>query len=249
MMSGSLRALKPPGYHKEWHIGVRVSSNKKLVAFISGVPMSLRVRQKWVFIIMLICHNYICVTSFIQVSEINYLCVHKKLRSKRLAPVLIKEVTRQCHLKGIFQAIYTAGVVIPTPISICRYYHRSLNIPKLVDTRFCSVPRNMTLARLKRVHKLPTTTSLKGLRKMEEKDIVVVADLFTRYMTRFEMVPIYTVEELRHQLLNGMGEGKMGSGGEGRRTGQVVWSYVVEVNCTLCYHDHDKLMSILLQEY
>jgi glycylpeptide N-tetradecanoyltransferase len=46
MMSCSLRALKPPGYHKEWHIGVRVSSNKKLVAFISGVPMSLRVRQK-----------------------------------------------------------------------------------------------------------------------------------------------------------------------------------------------------------
>lgn len=45
-MSYSLRALKPPGYYKEWHIGVRVSSNKKLVAFISGVPMSLRVRQK-----------------------------------------------------------------------------------------------------------------------------------------------------------------------------------------------------------
>ena len=46
MMSYSPRALKPPGYHKEWHVGVRVSSNKKLVAFISGVPMSLRVRQK-----------------------------------------------------------------------------------------------------------------------------------------------------------------------------------------------------------
>lgn len=40
------RALKPPGWHKEWHIGVRVSSNKKLVAFISGVPIHLRVRQK-----------------------------------------------------------------------------------------------------------------------------------------------------------------------------------------------------------
>lgn len=40
------RALKPPGYYKEWHVGVRVSSNKKLVAFISGVPITLRVRQK-----------------------------------------------------------------------------------------------------------------------------------------------------------------------------------------------------------
>lgn len=53
-------------------------------------------------------------------SEVNYLCVHKKLRSKRLAPVLIKEVTRQCHLKGIFQALYTGGVLLPTPVSSCR---------------------------------------------------------------------------------------------------------------------------------
>ena len=32
--------------------------------------------------------------------EINFLCVHKKLRSKRLAPVLIREITRRVNLKG-----------------------------------------------------------------------------------------------------------------------------------------------------
>lgn len=53
-------------------------------------------------------------------TEINFLCVHKKLRSKRLAPVLIKEITRRSHVEGIFQAAYTAGVVIPKPISTCR---------------------------------------------------------------------------------------------------------------------------------
>ena len=35
--------------------------------------------------------------------EINFLCIHKKLRAKRLAPVLIKEVTRRVNLRGIFQ--------------------------------------------------------------------------------------------------------------------------------------------------
>lgn len=204
-------ALKPPGYYKEWHIGVRVSSNKKLVAFISGVPMTLRVRGR-----------------IILVSEINYLCVHKKLRSKRLAPVLIKEVTRQCHLKGIFQAIYTAGVVLPTPVSVCRYYHRSLNIPKLVETRFCHVPRNMTLARMIRVNKLPSSTSLVGLREMEERDVHQVAELFARYMKRFDMVPLFSVDEARHQFMSGMGRGEVGDGGIGRREGQVTWTYVVE---------------------
>jgi glycylpeptide N-tetradecanoyltransferase len=52
--------------------------------------------------------------------EINFLCVHKKLRSKRLAPVLIKEVTRRVNLRGIFQAVYTAGVLLPKPVSACR---------------------------------------------------------------------------------------------------------------------------------
>ena len=52
--------------------------------------------------------------------EINFLCVHKKLRSKRMAPVLIKEITRRVNMEGIFQAVYTAGVVLPKPVGTCR---------------------------------------------------------------------------------------------------------------------------------
>ena len=53
--------------------------------------------------------------------EINFLCVHKKLRSKRVAPVLIKEITRRVNIKGLFQATYTAGVLLPKPVAKCRY--------------------------------------------------------------------------------------------------------------------------------
>ena len=35
--------------------------------------------------------------------EINFLCVHKRLRSKRLAPVLIREITRRVNVNGLFQ--------------------------------------------------------------------------------------------------------------------------------------------------
>eukprot|EP00955_Chlamydomonas_euryale_P067863 359952-Chlamydomonas_euryale.AAC.3 len=68
--------------------------------------------------------------------EINFLCVHKKLRSKRLAPVLIKEITRRVNQADIWQAAYTAGVLIPKPIATCRYWHRSLNPKKLIDVGF-----------------------------------------------------------------------------------------------------------------
>jgi glycylpeptide N-tetradecanoyltransferase len=53
--------------------------------------------------------------------EINFLCVHKKLRAKRLAPVLIREITRRVHLQSIFQATYTAGMRLPRPVTVCRY--------------------------------------------------------------------------------------------------------------------------------
>ncbi|KAL0581560.1 glycylpeptide N-tetradecanoyltransferase [Marasmius crinis-equi] len=204
-------ALKPPGYHKEWHVGVRVKSNRKLVAFISGVPVKLRVRN----------HQFIA-------AEINYLCVHKKLRSRRLAPVLIKEVTRQVHLKGVFQAIYTGGVIIPTPVSTCQYYHRSLNVAKLVEVKFSFVPRNMTLARMIRSNKLPDQTSLPGIREMEEKDVPQVAALLSRYFERFDAVPMYSKEEVAHQFLIGKGKGDMDRPNPWRRDGQVTWAYVVE---------------------
>ena len=79
-------ALKPPGFLKEWHCGVRVSKSNKLVGFISAVPAHIRIYEKTKHIV-----------------EINFLCVHKKLRAKRLAPVLIKEITRRVNITGIFQ--------------------------------------------------------------------------------------------------------------------------------------------------
>jgi len=207
-------ALMPPGYQASWHVGVRVTSSRKLVGFISGVPAKLRVRE-----------------SLLDTTEINFLCVHKKLRSKRLAPVLIKEVTRRVHLLGVFQAIYTAGVVLPTPVSTCRYYHRTINMPKLVDVGFTHVPRSMTLARLVRQTTLPKHTSLQGLREMTPADIPQVEVLMNEYMQRFDMVPVMTKEEIEHTFLSGGGTEPLMN--PSRRTDQVVWAYVVEVDGTI----------------
>lgn len=147
--------------------------------------------------------------------EINFLCVHKKLRSKRLAPVLIKEVTRRTHLEGIFQAVYTAGVVLPKPVTRCRYFHRSLNPKKLVEIGFSHLGRNMTMARLVKLYKLKAETSTPGLRLIEERDVAQVKQLLNRYLNGFEFAPNFEEEDVRHWFLSRPG---------------VVWGYVVEVN-------------------
>ena len=87
----------------------------------------------------------------------------------------------------------------------------------------------MTLARMINANKLPSTPILagRGLRQMEERDIAGVSDLWSKYMRRFKMHPEYSHEELKHHLLSGRGLGEVVNG---RREGQVVWSYVVEVS-------------------
>jgi len=87
----------------------------------------------------------------------------------------------------------------------------------------------MTLARMIRVNKVPSSFATSGLRPMEEKDVPQVADLFMRYMKRFGMAPSFNLEETKHQFLSGNGTGAIGDGGPGRRSGQVTWSYVAEV--------------------
>ena len=194
-------ALKSPGWRKEWHVGVRATKSRKLVAFISGVPMTLRVRSKT-----------------LKSTEVNFLCVHKKLRSKRLTPLLIQEITRRSFVEGIFQAIYTAGIVLPTPISSCRYFHRSLDWLKLYEVGFTQLPPNSTKSRQITRYGLPAQTSTPGLRSMQRKDIDAVQDLLSRYLKGFDMAPEYDREEIEHWLVHD----------EKASVEQVVWSYVVE---------------------
>ncbi|XP_009798257.1 glycylpeptide N-tetradecanoyltransferase 1-like [Nicotiana tabacum] len=177
-------ALHPPGYYKSWHIGVRVKTSKKLVAFITGVPAKIRARD-----------------TVVVMAEINFLCVHKKLRSKRLAPVMIKEVTRRVHLENIWQAAYTAGVVLPTPISTCQYWHRSLNPKKLIDVGFSRLGPRMTMSRTIKLYKLPDQTVTPGFRKMEPHDVPAVTRLLRNYLKQFAVAPDFDENDVEHWLL------------------------------------------------
>ena len=177
-------ALTPPGFHKDFLLGVRSSSKQKLVAFISAVPARVQVND-----------------ALVDMVEINFLCVHKKLRTKRLAPVLIKEITRRVNLTGIFQAVYTAGVVLPVPVGSARYNHRSLNPKKLVSVGFSRLAPRMTMARLQKLYKLPTTTTTPNLRAMTPDDVDGVHKLLTTYLKKFPLHVAFTPEEIAHWML------------------------------------------------
>ncbi len=195
-----VRALKAPNWKKDWHVGVRATASGKLVAFISGIPIQLRVRD-----------------NVLNCSEVNFLCVHKKLRSKRLAPVLIKEITRRCYVEGVFQAVYTVGSLLPTPVSTARYFHRAIEWEKLYDVGFSPLPHGSTKQRQTIKYKLPDNTATPGLREMQSKDVDAALDLLKRYLERMDMAQVFTKDEFQHWIFP-----------TEKPKEQVVWSYVVE---------------------
>ncbi|KAK7122881.1 hypothetical protein R3I94_019856 [Phoxinus phoxinus] len=179
-----LWALCPPGGQSQWHCGVRVNSSQKLVGFINAIPATMKVFD-----------------TELKMVEVNFLCVHKKLRSKRVAPVLIKEITRRVHQQGIFQAVYSTSAVLPKPIATCRYWHRSLNPRKLIELNFFSLTRNMTLQRALKLNRLPETTKTTGLRPMTVQDVLVVQALLREHLKAFHLSPVLTLEDVEHWLL------------------------------------------------
>lgn len=177
-------ALTPPGAKAQWYVGIRGKKNNKLLAFITAIPANLRVYNKLVPLV-----------------EINFLCVHKGLRDKRLAPILIKEITRRVHVENLWQAVFTAGKLLPRPVSVSTYYHRSLNPKKLIDVGFSHLSSRMTMARMIKLYKLPAETQVPGFRIMEPADVPQVTALLQEYLKKFKLAPHFSEAEVSHWLL------------------------------------------------
>ncbi|CAK9251541.1 unnamed protein product [Sphagnum jensenii] len=124
-----------------------------------------------------------------------------KSRTKRLAPVLIKEVTRRVNLRGRWQATYTAGVVLPKPVGRCRYHHRSINPKKLIEIKFSSLPARTTLTNHLKNLKLPDKTT-HHFRPAVEEDIPLIQVLLTDALKKCKLVQAFSVEELTHVLMS-----------------------------------------------
>jgi glycylpeptide N-tetradecanoyltransferase len=164
-------------FNKEFNICVR-ADNGKLCATITGTPV--------------IISNSGQPTKML---EINYLCIHKKLRNHRLAPVLIKEITRRANLQGYNIAIYTAGIELPkhNKVAISTYYHRSLNVTKLISINF--IPPNSQQIELEK------NTTI-GWKRTLPQHIPQITSILNTYLSGLKIYPIFNEQLCTHSFLN-----------------------------------------------
>ena len=127
--------------------------------------------------------------------------MHKKLREHRLAPVLIREITRRVNLTGRFQAVYTAGRMLPKPVAAVRYWHRSLDPKKLIECGFSTLKPRMTLNRTIKINKVDSKPTTPGLRPMEARDADAVCTLLNAYLAKFNLANKWQPDEVAHWFL------------------------------------------------
>ncbi|KAL0237426.1 hypothetical protein PCE1_000823 [Barthelona sp. PCE] len=173
-------ALSLPNMNPEYVIVIR-DANNNIVGSITGSPAHYKIRND----------EY-------DVVEVNFLCVKKELRNHRITPVLIKELTRRCNINGIFQAVYTAGKPLPRPFLRSNYYHRLINIEKLIDVGFYDTKKRIDIE--KRIYALPDVP-VTDFRPVDESDLRIIVERLNEYQRTFEIARLFTVEEARHLFL------------------------------------------------
>jgi glycylpeptide N-tetradecanoyltransferase len=176
-------ALHAPGWRPEYLVGLRADQTGKLAAFISAIPASVIVRGKRLDIV-----------------AVDFLSIHHKLRSRNLAPLMIRELTRRVNLAGIFQAIYTVGKVITEPVCATQYYHRLVSYEKLVAIKFTAPETGASLQKQITAHRLPTL-HLDAFRVMIEEDVPVVTVKLNEYLAQFKFSQVFDEAQVAHWFL------------------------------------------------
>jgi glycylpeptide N-tetradecanoyltransferase len=160
------------------HIAIRRKTNGELIGIISSAPLDVRVDG-----------------TEVKMVQINFLCIHPSQRSLGLAPILISEIRRRANSMGIWQAMYTGVSKIPTPITKANYWHRFLDVKKLIKLGFYET--NRPRETYYEVHG-PCKYSW---RKMTSKDVPKVTRILKEYTKDFKIAPVITKEYVKRWVL------------------------------------------------
>ena len=141
------------------HIGIRARG--KLMGFLAGTPTPTLFQRRPMDLFVL-----------------NFLCVHRKLRGKRMLPVLVNEAIRMAMLHDIPIGIYTSAVRPHEPVATCTYHQRVLDAEAVAASGFADrgALRFMQVAP-------PSSSRVSGMRPMTEADVPRVAELLRAQCT------------------------------------------------------------------
>ena len=181
--------LSPPEMDKEWLVSVvkedKIKKKKKMIGFISAIPTKISINNTEIIM-----------------AKVDFLCVKKEFRNRRLTPVLIQEITRRINLKNIWQGVYKTFSFVPKSFTKSEYFYRSINLKKLLDAQYTYLPNaKISVGAAIKKYELPDEPKISGFRKMEEKDIEQIYNLISEKNQKYKVHEVLSKKDVEHWFL------------------------------------------------
>ena len=160
------------------HVDLLPSSSKRLPEELTSAESSRLSIQVCFLTIQLSFHWYLMLNIYIVFVSV-FPHIHLTYHSFHLLhkPVFSLLFNLSCSF------VCAAGRKLPTPFTVATYYHRALNVEKLVDVRFTYIQSHMTMERTKKLYRL--------------NDVTIPGWRYVRYISHHqEYMYIYTSDSI-----------------------------------------------------
>lgn len=168
--------LNSPSVYRDWNVGLY--DKESLIGFISAAAINIKIKE-----------------SHPKTAVVNFLCVHKEYRKRRLSPVLIKEITKRVNKEGIYTALFTSGEKLPYIFTRSRYYHKILRSGQLIESGFCEEEHIQSMAHESLLsYSMPTVS----YRKAREEDLPRIYEMYRKKYRTMDISADYTYDQFKY---------------------------------------------------
>lgn len=191
-VNGDFRVLYPKEYIKNTMSGpgnkvklnLLVRYGGKIYAMISGKIITVMINN-----------------SQISTLYVDYLTIHKNLRGKRLAPIMINEIKRRAIGvdKNIQMAVFSTSKLITTFLVKTPYYHYPLNVTRLMKYDFWPKIKINTKTLIK-LYGTNIKTKYNWINVNTGTNVERICELFNSYNSQGIIGRVFSVDECRHIL-------------------------------------------------
>jgi len=251
--------LNYPGSSTDLNVGMIYvcpeSSKITLIGFISAIIHKIKIIDK-----------------IYDVSEINLLCIHKDLRNKLLAPIMISEITRRVAFKDTQIALYTISKTITKPLTVCNYYSYYLNNQKLKECLFIddnikpSVTENLIINNKYKLkynelynemfyndielhYNIKNTSRFQYFSDLNDNTTRNIWILFNKFLKKYKINKVFTLKDCLYYLNNKNNITNIIKSHDNKIIGIYT---IVNINSSILFKnekDHDKIKSCYLTYY
>lgn len=168
-----------PNYNREFTLAI--TGNDKLVGFCAAIPNK----------------SYQMGKEVLTVAEVNFLCVHRKLKKKRMAPILMRSIINVLALHKIKYAVWDTSTCLTQPLVSQRVYNRIIDVLQLMDKEFIQFDDNVNADSILNTVHIPKKVTGTFV-KMEEEHLTGALKVLNTQFDQYTYHPVFSQEEFKY---------------------------------------------------